>query len=207
MQRRDCRPEQHCVLIENPDERRGEQRNQQPAERGVAEGQLGHEADRAAYPFICFRAVVEADDCRRAIRDRHDRRLRNLANRVEHGHDADVNIAAEGAQRRVAGDLHQTVRERHDKARHAEGGDAADAGEVRPEAAKTDFQLGLPPGQEAQHPQGGKRLRNHGRDGRTAHAEVQCKDKHRVKHDVCDRAHDNGQHSDFRETLTVYVWI
>ena len=121
--------------------------------------------------------------------------------------ECNVNITAEGAQRRVAGDLHQTVRERHDKARHAEGGDAADAGEVRPEAAKTDFQLGLPPGQEAQNPHGGKSLRNHGRDGRAAHAEVQCKDKHRVEHEVCDRAHDNGQHADFRETLTVYVWI
>lgn len=92
-----------------------------------------------AHAAVGLRAVVEADDRRRAVCDRHDRRLRDLPHGIQHGHDADINIAAEREQRRVARDLHEAVRERHHKARNAECRDAPDAGEIRLKAAEAYF--------------------------------------------------------------------
>ena len=131
VKRRDRRAQHGGILIEDPDKSRREQRDQQPAQRGIAKSNLRHKPDGAAHAAVGLRAVVEADDRRRAVCDRHDRRLRDLPHGIQHGHDADINIAAEREQRRVARDLHEAVRERHHKARNAERRDAPDTGEIR----------------------------------------------------------------------------
>ena len=152
MQRRNCCCDQLCILIENADEHRREQRNQSPYEHGVAECDLRHKPDSAARALVQLCAVVIADGSRCAVRDSEHRCLRDLAHRIKHCHYADVQVAAEITQHGIAGYLHERIRKRHDKARHAQHRDALNAVPVRTKAAEIQPELGLSAGQETQHP-------------------------------------------------------
>ena len=49
-----------------------------------------------------------------------DRQTKDLADGIDDGHHADIQVAAPISQRCVTGDLHQAVGTRHDKARQAQ---------------------------------------------------------------------------------------
>ena len=194
-------------MVEDHDERRGEQRDQPPDEQRIAEAQLGHEPDGPPHPGHVAGAVIVADDRRGAVGEGHDGGLGDLPHRVDDGHDTDVKVAAEGAQGGVAGHLHQAVGKGHDKAGSAQGDDAPDAGPVGVKAPDLQPQLGFGAGQEPQHPHRRKPLGEHGGNGRAPHAQPAGIDEDGVQHDVGGGAQQYREHADTGKALAVDVGV
>ena len=150
--------------------------------------------DRLLHAVGPPRAVVEAQDGLRALRQPQQRHLHHLRDRGQNSHRADRKVAAVLLQGDVERHGQQALGRLHDKGRRAQRDRGQQQLAVDAEKLFAQPQGALLPGQEFDHPRRRDRLRNDGRDRRAAHTHAEYKDEHRVEHNIEHRADQHGLH-------------
>ena len=182
------------VLSEHARQHAGKERGQGKARDGNEQHYLEQQAESFAHAAVILGAVVVAHNGLRALCDALDGHDEHLHHALHNGHAAHVQVAAVALQPGVQRDIHKALGALHDERSDAQPDDLANHTLFELHVPAPDADAAFCAEQKAQHPRGADGLRKDGSQRRAGNAHAEHENKHRVQHDVNDRADEHAEH-------------